>query len=96
MWAGDARNIVLTLARIWYSAATGKIAPKDVAAGWALERLPAEHQPVLLEAQQDYLGHREEHLAARQEAVAAFVRFVKAAISDRSGSGLDPFQILHE
>jgi len=80
-WAGDERNIVLTLARIWYSAATGKIAPKDVAAGWVLERLPAEHQPVLLEAQQDYLGHREEHLAARQEAVAAFIRFVKAAIA---------------
>ena len=55
-WAGDERNVVLTLSRIWYSAATGKIAPKDVAAGWVMERLPVQHQPVLLEAQQAYLG----------------------------------------
>ena len=31
---GDERNVVLTLSRIWYTAATGKIAPKDVAATW--------------------------------------------------------------
>ena len=49
-WAGDERNVVLTLSRIWYSAATGKIAPKDVAANWVMERLPVQHQPVLLEA----------------------------------------------
>ncbi len=36
---------VLTLFRIWYSAITGKIAPKDVAADWAIKRLPAS-QPV--------------------------------------------------
>ena len=53
---GDERNVVLTLSRIWYSAATGKIAPKDVAANWVMERLPVQHQPVLLEAQQAYLG----------------------------------------
>ncbi|MCM3356368.1 DUF4111 domain-containing protein, partial [Bacillus halotolerans] len=35
-WRDDACNIVLALARIWYSAATGKIAPKDVAAAWVL------------------------------------------------------------
>lgn len=31
-WRGDECNVVLALARIWYSAATGGIAPKDVAA----------------------------------------------------------------
>ncbi|MDA4188773.1 aminoglycoside adenylyltransferase family protein, partial [Escherichia coli] len=51
-WAGDERNVVLTLSRIWYSAITGKIAPKDVAADWAIKRLPAQYQPVLLEAKQ--------------------------------------------
>ncbi|GEM_PF-6550602 len=44
-WQGDERNVVLALARIWFSAATGTIAPKDVAANWALERLPQEHRP---------------------------------------------------
>ncbi|WP_257128080.1 aminoglycoside adenylyltransferase family protein [Burkholderia sp. MSMB1835] len=31
-WRGDACSVVHALARIWYSAATGGIAPKDVAA----------------------------------------------------------------
>ncbi len=39
-WAGDERNVVLTLSRIWYTEVTGKIVPKDVAADWAMERLP--------------------------------------------------------
>lgn len=47
-WAGDERNVVLTLSRIWYSAVTGKIAPKDVAADWAMERLPASISPSYL------------------------------------------------
>lgn len=34
-WQGDERNGVLALARIWFSASTGEIAPKDAAAAWA-------------------------------------------------------------
>jgi streptomycin 3"-adenylyltransferase len=81
-WAGDERNIVLTLARIWYSAATGKIAPKDVAADWVMARLPAAHRPVLLEARQAYLGQGEDRLAARPDQVRAFVLAVKAAVAE--------------
>ncbi len=81
-WAGDERNIVLTLARIWYSAATGNIAPKDVAADWVLERLPHEYQSILHEAQQAYLGHSEDHLATRTDRTAAFILFAKSAITD--------------
>ena len=51
----DTRNVVLTLARIWVTAATGKIMSKDAAADWALARLPAEHRPVLDHAKQLYL-----------------------------------------
>ena len=76
-WAGDERNVVLALSRIWYSAASGKIAPKEVAASWVMERLPAHHQPVLLEARQAYLGQREDRLASRADQVEAFVNFVK-------------------
>jgi streptomycin 3"-adenylyltransferase len=81
-WAGDERNIVLTLARIWYSAATGKIAPKDVAADWVMARLPAAHRPVLLEARQAYLGQGEDRLAERPDQVTAFVLAVKAAVAE--------------
>lgn len=43
----DTRNVLLTLARIWSTLATGVIRPKDEAAGWALEQLAPEHRPVL-------------------------------------------------
>ena len=38
--ADDTRNAILTLARIWFTLATGRIESKDVAAAWALDRLP--------------------------------------------------------
>ena len=52
----DTRNVVLTLARIWCTLATGEIRAKDAAADWALERLPDEHRPVLARARAAYLG----------------------------------------
>jgi streptomycin 3"-adenylyltransferase len=79
-WEGDERNVVLALARIWFSAATGGIAPKDAAAAWVLERLPAAHRPVLARARAAYRGEAQDDLAARPDAVAAFVRHAKAAI----------------
>ena len=53
---GDERNVVLTVARIWMTLETGTIGPKDVAAEWALRRLPEEHRPVLGHARAIYLG----------------------------------------
>ncbi len=50
----DARNVVLTLARVWLTLATGQVGSKDEAATWALERLPAEHRPVLEHARDLY------------------------------------------
>ena len=85
-WEGDERNVVLTLSRIWYSAATGKIAPKDVAANWVMERLPVQHQPVLLEAQQAYLGQGMDCLASRADQLTAFIYFVKHEAASLLGS----------
>ena len=79
-WRGDERNVVLALARIWFSASTGEIAPKDIAAAWAIERLPDEHQPVLASAHAAYLGSAGDDLAYRPDEVAAFVRYAKAMI----------------
>ena len=55
---GDTRNVVLTLARIWTTLATGEIRSKDAAADWALSRLPPEHRPVLAHARELYLTRR--------------------------------------
>jgi CTP:molybdopterin cytidylyltransferase MocA/predicted nucleotidyltransferase len=56
----DTRNVILTLARIWSTAATGTIRSKDAAAGWALERLPDEHRAVLERARTAYAEGAEE------------------------------------
>ena len=60
--AEDTRNVVLTLARIWTTLATGEIRSKEAAADWALAQLPPEHRPVLQHAKQLYLTrtYREE------------------------------------
>lgn len=79
-WQGDEQTVVLALARIWYSAVNGSIAAKDVAAAWALERLPADLRPVLAAARDAYLGAAEDTLAAQPAAVAGFVRFAQARI----------------
>ncbi|GAA4913801.1 aminoglycoside adenylyltransferase family protein [Streptomonospora salina] len=54
----DTRNVVLTLARIWTTLATGEIMTKDAAAEWALARLPEQHRPVLSHARDLYLHRR--------------------------------------
>ena len=50
----DTRNVLLTLARIWSTAETGDICPKDAAADWALPHLPPQHRPVLERARDGY------------------------------------------
>jgi streptomycin 3"-adenylyltransferase len=81
-WAGDERNVVLTLARVWYSAATREIAPKDVAADWAIERLTDEHQSEVFEARQAYLGYGADRLALRGDQLAGVITLVKRHVTD--------------
>jgi streptomycin 3"-adenylyltransferase len=56
----DTANVVLTLARIWTTLATGEIRAKDAAADWVLGRLPEEHRAVLRRARGVYLGEAED------------------------------------
>jgi len=81
-WKGDERNVVLALARIWYSAVTGKIAPKDVAATWVLERLHEAFRPVMIAARAGYLDGGPASAPADAQQVAAFIRFARAAIEE--------------
>lgn len=79
-WRGDEQTVVLALARIWYSAATGAIAPKDVAAAWVLPRLPAPLRPPLAQARAAYLGEGADELARHPADLQAYVRHVRAEI----------------
>lgn len=82
-WEGDERNVILALARIWYSAETGEIVPKDVAADWVLERVPEEHRQVLVEARAGYLGVEPAGVVVSGEDVAGFIRFARGVIEGR-------------
>jgi streptomycin 3"-adenylyltransferase len=54
--AGDERNVVLTLARMWRTATTGEFATKDAAADWSVPLLPTHIADVLAATRDAYLG----------------------------------------
>ncbi|MEJ1228046.1 aminoglycoside adenylyltransferase family protein [Pseudomonas sp. CCNWLW56] len=89
-WQDEQCNVVLALARIWLTLATGHIVPKDEAATWLLERLPVAHRPVLETARAVYRGQARDDLASRPRQVAAFVCHARSEIDrlySRSLSG---------
>lgn len=93
---GDERNIILTLARIWYSVVHEAITGKEEAADWLLPQLPAGHAATLQAARQEYLGLATQDWAASMPAVEDFVRYAKAQISARlnrqaDGSASPPY-----
>jgi predicted nucleotidyltransferase len=66
---GDERNVLLTLARMWHTLETGEFVPKDVAAEWAINRLPPEDAAVLAVARDGYTGERKDHWHTRKHAL---------------------------
>ncbi len=78
-WKGDERNVVLALARIWYSASTGPLLLRTL--------LPHGYRSVCLPSIGPHLqgtrgvpGSEDDDLAMRVEETAAFVRYAKATI----------------
>ena len=76
----DTRNVVLTLARIWTTVATGMIRSKADAADWALERLPKDHRAVLARARAIYVGDHLEEWDDLAPAVGPYARYVVSQI----------------
>jgi len=79
--AGDERNVVLTLSRMWLTAATGDIAPKDKAAEWAEQQAPTHHRVLLKYAREGYLGMIEDQWG-EQEDFEALVSYMKNSIEE--------------
>jgi len=52
----DVRNVLLTLARIWFTVETGTLTSKDSAAAWAISRLPEGRGDAIRTARDGYLG----------------------------------------
>jgi streptomycin 3"-adenylyltransferase len=76
----DTANVVLTLARIWTTLATGEIVAKDAAADWALAHLPGEHRAVLRRARAVYRGEAGDRWDDLAPAVDAYADHVVAEI----------------
>ena len=77
----DTTNVVLTLALVWTTLATGTIWSKDAAANWVLARLPEEHRPVLARARAVYLGEEGDHWADLQARLRPHVDHVLGEIA---------------
>nr|BCT98403.1 aminoglycoside resistance protein [uncultured bacterium] len=80
-WIGDERNIILALARSWYTAATGQITSKDFAATWLLERIEPRYRAVLAGARASYLGEEQDHLAGYARDVEAFITYAQLEVT---------------
>lgn len=78
--AGDERNVVLTLSRMWLTAATGDIAPKDIAAQWAENQAPPDYTVLLRYAREGYLGKVEDRWKDKRKGFEALVSYMNKAI----------------
>lgn len=78
---GDERNIILTLARIWYTVLTGDIVSKDEASKWLIPQLPPEKAVTLDAAHRAYLGLAEDELDNRPQEILQFVLYAKNCIN---------------
>lgn len=75
--AGDERNTILTLCRMWLTAQTGEIKSKEDAADWVIDRLD-EHTRLIQIARDEYMGDIEVDWS--KEDIDGFVRMMKNEI----------------
>ncbi|WP_165271709.1 aminoglycoside adenylyltransferase domain-containing protein [Pelagerythrobacter rhizovicinus] len=66
---GDERNVLLTLARMWRTLATGQFVSKDSAADWAGPQLSEQAAAILALARDAYLGGGDDDLHLRRTEV---------------------------
>ncbi|MER6013346.1 aminoglycoside adenylyltransferase family protein [Streptomyces bluensis] len=78
----DTRNVLLTLARVWTTLATGTIKSKDAAAAWALSLLPPEHRPALALARAAYRGEEADDWHPLMPQARALAAHLAAEIRD--------------
>jgi streptomycin 3"-adenylyltransferase len=81
----DTRNVLLTLARIWHTSATGEIAPKDEAADRVLAQLSASDRPLITHARDLYRsgGYGAWDLEAARRVADRIAQSIRAGV--RSG-----------
>ncbi|WP_027998935.1 aminoglycoside nucleotidyltransferase ANT9 [Sinorhizobium arboris] len=79
---GDERNVLLTLARMWRTSATGDFITKDAAASWAATRMPREQADTLIYAREAYMGKVNDDWENRRNASAQTAAFLRQRVSE--------------
>ncbi len=77
---GDERNVILNLARMWFTAATSEFSSKDRAAAWAIPQLPDEHAALLDRARRAYLGEDIDNWDGKQSEVTSLIDYMEKSI----------------
>lgn len=80
--ADDERNVLLTLARMWWTSTKGSFVSKDEAATWAAAQLAAEAQGMLDLARCAYLGKLRDDWDIRQDAVRRTAEILRDRIAE--------------
>ncbi|GHB50277.1 aminoglycoside nucleotidyltransferase ANT9 [Pseudovibrio japonicus] len=77
---GDERNTILTLARMWYTAATGEITSKERAAEWVEKQIGERHAILIREARMAYLGLIEDEWQSKRAELENLTSRMKSEI----------------
>lgn len=79
---GDERNVLLTLARMWFTVENQDICPKNIAAEWVVPKLPSNFAPLMKMACQAYLGKCTDEWKYLEKQTAIIANFIKEKIED--------------
>lgn len=79
---GDERNVLLTLARMWFTISTGEICSKDIAAEWATPKLPQNLAALLEIARKAYLGEWDDCWSDLEAEITSLVTFMNKSIEN--------------
>lgn len=79
---GDERNVLLTLARMWFTISTGEICSKDMAAEWVTPRLPQNLAALLEIARKAYLGECDDCWSNLEAEITSLVAFMNKSIEN--------------
>lgn len=77
----DTRNVLLTMARIWYTAENGTFASKDEAASWAIPQLSDRSALTLNHARRAYLGEIDDNWNSHQDGMECLVEELTSKVN---------------
>lgn len=78
----DERNVLLTLARMWYTLETEKLTTKDIAAEWVLKKIPLKFRKIIENLKNEYLGKKYNDWDKVKDEAINLVKFMEQHIKN--------------